>query len=124
MILQDQTPMEEVGIPEEGATLDGGGNPGNPPPDGDHGSNWLKGNKPEVFDGDWSKVEGFMTKWKIYYGLNQWTWTMHNPLERALIFLGYVWGPQVDKWVDDQIQETHKYIRNNVGPNCNWHKHI
>ena len=39
MILQDQTPMEEVGIPEEGATLDGGGNPGNPPPDGDHGSN-------------------------------------------------------------------------------------
>ena len=49
---------------------------------------------------------------------------MRNPLERALIFLGYVRGPHVDKWVDDQIQETHDYIRNNVDPDCDWHEHI
>ena len=65
-----------------------------------------------------------MTKWKIYYGLNRRTRTMRNPLEQALIFLGYVRGPHVDKWVDDQIQETHNYIRNNADPDCDWHEHI
>jgi hypothetical protein len=49
---------------------------------------------------------------------------MRNPLERTLIFLGYVRGPNVDKWVDDQITETHNYIRGNVDPNCDWHEHI
>ena len=49
---------------------------------------------------------------------------MRNPLERTLIFLGYVRGPQVDKWVDDQIQEIYRYVWENIDSDSDWHKHI
>ena len=26
--------------------------------------------------------------------------------------------------MDDQIQETHEYIQNNIDPDCDWHEHI
>ena len=45
----------------------GGGNPGG---NLGGGSDRLIGKEPDVFDGDRTKVEGFITKWKIYYSLN------------------------------------------------------
>ena len=102
----------------------GGGNPGGNPGGKDQGSSRLIGKESDVFDGDRTKVEGFITKWKIYYSLNRRTATMRSPFERTFIFLGYIRGPHVDKWVDDQIQEVYRYIQGSVNPNVDRHEHI
>ena len=102
----------------------GGGNPGGNPAHHDRGGDRLLGKEPEIFDGDRAKVEGFITKWKIYYGLNRQAQTMRNPFERTFLFLGYIRGPLVDKWVDDQIQDVYQYIQGNVDPNADQHEHI
>ena len=57
------------GDPGDGGDPGGGGNPGGNPANNDRGSDRLIGKEPEIFDGDRAKVEGFITKWKIYYGL-------------------------------------------------------
>ena len=49
---------------------------------------------------------------------------MRNPFERTFIFLGYIRGPHVDKWVDDQIQEVYNYVQASVDLNADWHEHI
>ena len=49
---------------------------------------------------------------------------MRNPFERTFIFLGYIRGPHVDKWVDDQIQEIYRYTQTSMDLNANWHEHI
>ena len=43
---------------------------------------------------------------------------MRSPFERTFLFLGYICGPLVDKWVDDQIQDVYQYIQGNVDPNA------
>ena len=102
----------------------GGGNPGGNPGEGDQASDRLLSREPEIFDGDHSKVEGFITKWKIYYGLNRRAHTMRNPFERTFLFLGYIRGPHIDKWVDNQIQEVYNYIQGSIDPNADRHEHI
>ena len=49
---------------------------------------------------------------------------MQNPFERTFLFLGYIRGPHVDKWVDDQIQEVYNYVQASIDPNANRHEHI
>ena len=49
---------------------------------------------------------------------------MRNPFKRTFIFLGYIRGPHIDKWVDDQIQEVYQYIQRSVDLNANRHEHI
>ena len=49
---------------------------------------------------------------------------MKNPFKRTFLFLGYIRGPHVDKWVDDQIQEVYNYIQGSIDPNANGHEHI
>ena len=102
------------GDPADRGNPGGGGDPGGNPANNDRGSDRLIGKEPEIFDGDHAKVEGFITKWKIYYGLNRWAQTMRSPFERTFLFLGYIRGPLVDKWVDDQIQDVYRYIQGNV----------
>ena len=56
--------------------------------------------------------------------LNRRAQTMRSPFERTFLFLGYIRGPLVDKWVDDQIQDVYQYIQGNVDPNADRHEHI
>ena len=49
---------------------------------------------------------------------------MQNPFKRTFLFLGYIRGPHIDKWVNDQIQEVYNYVQGNVDPNANRHEHI
>ena len=49
---------------------------------------------------------------------------MQNPFERTFLFLGYIRGPHVNKWVDDQIQEVYNYVQASIDPNANRHEHI
>ena len=43
---------------------------------------------------------------------------MQNPFERTFLFLGYIRGPHVDKWVNDQIQEVYNYVQASIDPNA------
>ena len=49
---------------------------------------------------------------------------MRSPFEQTFIFLGYIRGTHIDKWVDDQIQEVYRYIQGNADPNADRHEYI
>ena len=81
----------------------GGGEPN--PPGHDHVANpgalldKLIGREPEIFEGDQNKVEEFMTSWSVYQGINKYTWTMHNPMQRTMLFFGYLQGLKMHLWI-------------------------
>jgi hypothetical protein len=84
------------GGPDDNPDAGGGGNPGNPGGGGnpiqplgnpdDRLTDKLIGREPEIFDGDRTKVEGFMTEWNVYRALNDRTRVMATPLERTMLF--------------------------------------
>jgi hypothetical protein len=62
----------------------------------------LKGQEPIVFKGDRSKTEEFLTQWELYSGVNYAHSAMQMPFTRAMLFLTYVQGAQVNEWVAAQ----------------------
>ena len=90
-----------------GAGPPGGGPPGGgfaippilPQPQGHHGGDKLVGNPPLVFKGDRTKSEEFATQWSLYEGVNINNSQMRNPFQRAMLFLTYIQGPDVNEWV-------------------------
>jgi hypothetical protein len=62
----------------------------------------LKGQEPIVFNGDRSKTEEFLTQWELYSGVNYAHSAMQMPFTRAMLFLTYIQGVQVNKWVAAQ----------------------
>jgi hypothetical protein len=108
------------GEPDGNPDAGGGGNPGNPggggdpeqPLDnpGDRLTDKLIGREPEIFDGDRTKVEGFMTEWNVYRALNDRTRVMATPLERTMLFLTFIRGPNIGNWVNDQIRVVSRHL--------------
>jgi hypothetical protein len=108
------------GGPDENPDAGGGGDPGNPGGGGDPGqppnnpedrlTDKLIGREPEIFDGDRTKVEGFMTEWNVYRALNDRTRVMATPLERTMLFLTFICGPNVGNWVNDQIRVVSRHL--------------
>jgi hypothetical protein len=113
-----------MGPPDEGLSGNpddgGGGNPGNPGGGGnpehplnnpeDQLTEKLIRREPEIFDGDRAKVEGFMTEWNVYRALNDRTRVMATPLERTMLFLTFIRGPNVGNWVNDQIRVVSRHL--------------
>jgi hypothetical protein len=62
----------------------------------------LKGQEPIVFKGDRSKTEEFLTQWELYSGVNYAHSAIQMPFTRAMLFLTYIQGAQVNKWVAAQ----------------------
>jgi hypothetical protein len=62
----------------------------------------LKGQEPIVFKGDRSKTEEFLTQWELYSGVNYAHSAIQMPFTRAMLFLTYVQGAQVNEWVAAQ----------------------
>jgi hypothetical protein len=89
-----------LGPPDGDPDNGGGGDPGNPGGGRDPGqpldnpenrlTDKLIGREPEIFDGDRTKVEGFMTEWNVYRALNDRTRVMATPLERTMLFLTFI----------------------------------
>jgi hypothetical protein len=92
----------------------GGGDPANPGGGGDPPNGWLSdkllGREPEIFDGDWAKVENFLTEWNVYQVLNDQTRIMATPLECTMLFFTFIWGPKVGNWVNDQVKVISRHI--------------
>jgi hypothetical protein len=62
----------------------------------------LKGQEPIVFNGDRSKTEEFLTQWELYSGVNYAHSAIQMPFTRAMLFLTYIQGAQVNEWVAAQ----------------------
>src|SRR6202453_4618719 len=74
------------------------------------GSDKLIGNPPTVYNGDKSKSEEFSTQWQLYKGVNMTNNQMRIPFQRAMLFLTYLQGPLVNKWV----KAMSAWLRNQV----------
>jgi hypothetical protein len=59
----------------------------------------LVGNTPLIFTGEHSKAKEFITQWQLYEGVNITNDLMRNAYQRAMLFLTYIQGPIVNKWV-------------------------
>jgi hypothetical protein len=90
-----------------GGGLPGGGPPGGGPPMpippapvvGGMRNDKLVGNTPLIFTGDCSRAEEFITQWQLYEGVNITNELMRTAYQRAMLFLTYIQGPVVNKWV-------------------------
>ena len=115
-------------FPIQSTRIPGGGNPGIPggvPPGGGGGGRGggggggggnhpvaatLQGasnagdklirNPPNIFTGDRTKSEAFMSDWKKYHRANKDTGCMVEPYTRAMLFLMYIQGGNTTEWVD------------------------
>ena len=88
--------------PFRGGNPGGRGNPGGGPGHnngGNQGTDKLVGNPPEVFKGIQAKAESFLTFWGIYAGINRENPAFANAYQRSLLFLTYIQGDDVAKWV-------------------------
>ena len=122
------------GPPEENPNprwFGGSGNPLNFPRGGDGGSgggsgggggdsrgdpnnqglgNKLSGKEPAIFDGDCSKAEAFILEWTIYMLLNKETKVMSHTFSRAMLFLTYIKGPNIQEWVSMQVAWLGRWV--------------
>jgi hypothetical protein len=62
-------------------------------------NNKLVGNTPLIFTGDRTRAEEFITQWQLYEGVNITNDLMRNTYQQAMLFLTYIQGPIVNKWV-------------------------
>jgi hypothetical protein len=51
-----------------------------------------------------------MTEWNVYRALNDRTRVMTTPLERTMLFLTFIRGPNVGNWVNDQIRVVSRHL--------------
>ena len=71
-----------------------------PPPGGaSGGESKLRGNPPTEFHGNRLKVEEFMHQSFLYCLANIDTEQMANPMQRMVLFLGFIKGLSVKDWV-------------------------
>jgi hypothetical protein len=63
------------------------------------GMDKLVGNLPSIFTGHRTKSEEFIMQWEMYKGVNISNNLMHNAYQRSLLFMTYIQGPLVNKWI-------------------------
>jgi hypothetical protein len=107
-----------------GGGLPGGGPPGGGPPMpipptpvvAAGRNDKLVGNTPLIFTGDQTRAEEFITQWQLYKGVNITNDLMRNAYQRAMLFLTYIQGPIVNKWV----KGVNAWLRGQI-INQRWH---
>jgi hypothetical protein len=70
----------------------------------------LVSNPPIIFEGERSQAEEFITQWELYKGVNINNTLMRNTYQRAMLFLTYIQGPLVNKWVKGVNAWLHNQI--------------
>jgi hypothetical protein len=82
-----------------GGRLPAPAGPGLFPPHGRAPDTKFLGSEPEVFTGDRTKVESFLTQWELYCRVNANNATIQNQYQKTMLFLTYVKGDLVRTWV-------------------------
>jgi hypothetical protein len=80
-------------------------------------SEWT-GDPPQLFDRNRAKSELFLCQFDMYKSMNDGITTMSNPYRRVIFALSFIRGPNIDNWVDAQLQELKtkvSYQQNPVG---------
>jgi hypothetical protein len=81
----------------------------------------LVGNPPTIFTGDWTKSEEFITQWEMYKGVNITNNLMCNAYQQSLLFMTYIQGPLVNKWIKSMNRWLQLQITRNRQPtNDEW----
>jgi hypothetical protein len=65
----------------------------------------LRGEPPEVFDGDRTKSKTYKQQFRVYRYMNPNNEIMATPYYCIMQHLSRIRGPLVDDWKDDQIQD-------------------
>src|SRR5258708_13199706 len=68
----------------------------------------VVGREPQVFTGDRSKAMSFAHQWNIHDALNY--VDSCTPYQRAMVFLTYLQGPLVNKWVLKQYDWLNEQV--------------
>lgn|SRR6266702_271159 len=93
------------GFPRGGRGFPGGGGPlgglwGPPPaPMQPTNNGKLVGDPPTIYDGDRKKTQTFVNQWDVYWGVNSDNALIMNPYQQAMLFLTYMKGTNVNKYV-------------------------
>ena len=80
----------------------------------------LIGKEPKIFKGDWNKAEEFMTSWSVYQGIHKHTRVMYNPMQRTMLFFGYLQGPKMNLWIKKISTQLDRHIRNGGWDTDKW----
>jgi hypothetical protein len=86
-----------------------------------HGTDKLVGNPPTLFTGNRTKSKEFITQWEVYKGVNISNNLMCNPYQCSLLFMTYIQGPLVNKWIKSMNAWLRLQITRNGRPtNDKW----
>jgi hypothetical protein len=85
------------------------------PPAAVNPSGWT-GNPPQLFDGNRAKSELFLRQFDMYKFMNDGITTMSNPYRRVIFALSFIRGPNIDDWVDAQLQELKTKVSHQQNP--------
>ena len=85
------------------------------PPAAANPSGWT-GNPPQLFDGNRAKSELFLRQFDMYKSMNNGITTMSNPYRRVIFALSFIRGPNIDNWVDAQLQELKTKVSRQQNP--------
>jgi hypothetical protein len=66
--------------------------------------NGMRGTPPSIFDGNKKEYPSWKTQLHLYQLANWNHPIMTNAAEKMLSTMGFVWGPRVAAWVEDQLQ--------------------
>ena len=106
-------PPNGQGPPGGGGPGDGGGRGDPNQPNAPRTSDCFIGKEPQVFMGDCTKADEFFTQWNLFVGVNFNNPAMINAFLRVMLFLTYMQGPHMNKWVLSQ----HQWLINKVTTN-------
>jgi hypothetical protein len=119
------------GPPAGGPPAGGGGPPGGGPPGGQppaaqaavaaapqNGS--LGGKAPTTYDGERSKTRIFIHQFKLYRMANATNFKMVNPTARVSLFLGFMDGPKVIGWAQEQAELLERRVLGYFDDNNNF----
>jgi hypothetical protein len=100
------------GTPARPGGPGGPGSPGGPGGGGHHlamqniaaPGNGMQGTPLSIFDGNKKEYLSWKTELWLYQLVNQNHPTMTNAVEKTLCAMGFIWGPNVAAWMEDQLQ--------------------
>ena len=63
---------------------------------------WLEGIPPDRYKGDQAKTHQFLTQFKQFMMINQWSAIAQDPLSKSAYFLSLIGGSKADGWAEQQ----------------------
>jgi len=78
-------------------------------------SGWT-GNPPQLFDRNRAKSELFLRQFDMYKSMNNGITTMSNPYRRVIFALSFIRGPNIEDWVDAQLQKLKTKVSCQLNP--------